>query len=74
MKYINATEVLPPGLLKEVQSYVKSGLLEMLNELGIIPEDLREKIAEEKDAEILKNYVKTAMRSSSIEEFMKAIS
>lgn len=27
MKYINATEVLPPGLLKQVQSYVKSGLL-----------------------------------------------
>lgn len=51
-----------------------SVLFEMLDELGTIPEDLREKIAGEKDMEVLKNYVKKAMRSSTIEEFMKSIS
>lgn len=51
----------------------KEILLEMLNELGAVPENLHDKISAETDPEILKSYVKLAMRSASINEFVKAI-
>ena len=44
-------------------------VIELLEELGPVPEELREKILEEKDPDALKNWLKLAARSASVEDF-----
>ena len=48
-------------------------LLEILQELGSISEHLQEQIKNEKDIEVLKSWIKIAIKSKSIEEFTKKI-
>lgn len=42
-----------------------------LEELSVVPEDLREKIMKEKDLIVLKRWLKLAARAESIEQFLK---
>ena len=44
-------------------------VLELLTDLGEIPEQLRERILSERDLEVLTNYLKMAARAKSLEEF-----
>ena len=44
-------------------------VIELLEELGPVPEELRGKILEEKDPEVLKSWLKLAARSASVEDF-----
>ena len=48
-------------------------ILELLSDLGEVPEELRKKILGEKDLDILKSYLKKASVSKTIEEFRKLI-
>lgn len=48
-------------------------LLEILRELGIIPEDVQKRISEERDLEVLSKWIKLAIKATSIEEFMEQI-
>lgn len=48
-------------------------ILELLSDLGEVPEELRKKILGEKDLDILKSYLKKASASKTIEEFQKLI-
>lgn len=45
-------------------------VLELLEELGRIPEEIREKILSERNLEILKKWHKTAAKAESIEQFL----
>lgn len=48
----------------------KSGaILDLLQELGTVPEDLQKRIRDEKDIETLQRWLKSAARASSITEF-----
>ena len=42
-----------------------------LEELGEIPENLRSRISDEKDLELLKKWLKLAAKSDTMEEFLK---
>jgi hypothetical protein len=46
-------------------------ILEFLKDLGKIPEDLKEKIKEEKDLQILSRWHKLSARANSIEDFIQ---
>lgn len=46
----------------------------MLEEVGIIPEELKKRILAQKNLEILRTWLKLASRSRSIEEFEAGIS
>ena len=48
-------------------------ILELLSDLGEVPEELRKKILGEKDLDILKSYLKKASASKTIEEFQKLV-
>lgn len=49
-------------------------ILELLEDIGEIPENLKEKINSEKDMEILKKMLKAAAKAESIKEFENSIS
>ena len=46
-------------------------LLELMNDLGEIPDELRNRIASEKDLETLKKWHRLAARSESLDEFLE---
>ena len=46
-------------------------LLEILQELGDIPEALQNRIRSEKDLQVLTSWLKAAARADSVEEFQK---
>lgn len=48
-------------------------ILELLEELGAISEELRNKIASEKDLEVVKKWHKIAAKSDSLEEFLECM-
>ena len=45
-------------------------IMDLLAELGEVPEDLKKRILEETDMEILRSWLKKAARAESIEDFM----
>ncbi len=49
-------------------------VMELLDEIGVIPEELEKRIREQKDLETLRKWHKLAVRSGSIEEFESLIS
>lgn len=48
-------------------------VLELLEELGHVPEGLRKRIMGERDLEVLKRWHKQAIRAGSVEQFAKAL-
>lgn len=44
-------------------------VLELLEELGVIPDEVRERILGEKDLEVLTAWLRLAAKTNSIEEF-----
>jgi predicted transposase/invertase (TIGR01784 family) len=48
-----------------------NSVLLLLEEKGVIPEDLREKIMSEKDTEVLEKWLKLAAKTESMEQFLK---
>lgn len=44
-------------------------VIDLLSDLGMVPDELREKILEEKNLNILRAYLKKAAAAKSIEEF-----
>ena len=46
-------------------------LLELMNDLGDIPDELRNRITSEKDLETLKKWLRLAARSESLDEFLE---
>lgn len=48
-------------------------VLELLEELGNVPEELQAKIFGETDLERLSQYIKLAVKAESIEQFAEAI-
>ncbi len=49
-------------------------VLELLEEFGEVPEDLKVRIMQERNLEVLKRMMKAAVRAKSVEEFQKTIS
>ena len=48
-------------------------IIELLEEFGTVPEELVARIMGEKDLPTLSNWIKTAVRCSSIDEFTELI-
>ena len=48
-------------------------IIDLLSDLGIVPEKLREKILEEKDLDVLRFYLKIAAAANTISEFESRI-
>ena len=46
-------------------------LLELMDDLGEIPDELRNRITSEKDLETLKKWLRLAARSESLDEFLE---
>ena len=46
-------------------------LLELMNDLGEIPDELRNRITSEKDLKTLKKWLRLAARSESLDEFLE---
>ena len=57
---------------RELQGRRKS-ILELLEDCGTVPEELREKIVRQWDEELLKKWLKYAAKASSVEEFLAQI-
>ena len=48
---------------------VKRAILELLEELGPVPEELREKIMSQENQDVLSRWLKTAARAESLQGF-----
>ncbi len=53
----------------ERQAGKAESIIELLEELGPVPEELRKKIMKERDAETLKGWLKLAAKAASVEDF-----
>ena len=53
----------------ERQTGKAESIIELLKELGPVPEELRKKIMKERDAETLKGWLKLAAKAASVEDF-----
>lgn len=58
---------------EEAKNIVKEMLIDCINELGIIPEAIHERIKQEEDSNILKSMHKAAMKAESMEQLEKQI-
>lgn len=59
------------GIAEGKTEAVLEMLLELMNDLGEIPDELRNRIASEKDLETLKKWHRLAARSESLDEFLE---
>lgn len=59
------------GIAEGKAEAVLEMLLELMNDLGEIPDELRNRIASEKDLETLKKWHRLAARSESLDEFLE---
>ena len=59
------------GIAEGKTEAVLEMLLELMNDLGEIPDELRNRITSEKDLETLKKWLRLAARSESLDEFLK---
>lgn len=50
---------------------VRESIYELLQDLGEVPEDVKECIEKEKQTEVLNRWLKLAAKSESIDEFRK---
>lgn len=48
-------------------------ILELLSDLGKIPETVKEDILQEKDLSLLTKWLKTAARAESVEQFLEVM-
>ena len=48
-------------------------VLELLGELGVVPEEIEKKINEERDVDVLSRWLKLAARAESVDEFVKGM-
>lgn len=62
------------GRIEGILETKNADILELLEDIGEIPENLKEKINSEKDMEILKKMLKAAAKAESIKEFENSIS
>jgi hypothetical protein len=51
-----------------------TSILEILSDLGDVPENLKARIEAEKNLETLKDYLKKAARAKSLDQFLEEIS
>ena len=63
------TEGLEQGRTEGIAQGKAEDILELLSDLGEVPEELREKILGEKNLDVLKFYLKKVSIAKSIEEF-----
>lgn len=61
------------GKMEGIIESKAEAILELLEDYGEIPEELKSKIMEQTDLEILRVWHKKAARANSIEEFAKTI-
>ena len=62
-------DFLPSGMIWFIMMAQVEDVLEMLEEVGIIPDEVRERILGEKDLEVLTAWLRLAAKTNSIEEF-----
>lgn len=62
-------DFLPSGMIWFIMMAQAEDVLELLEELGIIPDEVRERILGEKDLEVLTAWLRLAAKTNSIEEF-----
>ena len=67
---ISRAEGLAEGLTKGKAEGKAEAVLELLEDYGTIPEELRETILKERDSEVLSRWHKTAAKVETIEEFV----
>ena len=67
------TEGLEQGRTEGIALGKAENVLELLSDLGEVPEELREQILGEKELDVLKFYLKKASMAKSIEEFQELI-
>ena len=61
------------GIAQGIAQGKAEDVLELLEDLGSVPEELREIIMQERSLDILKKWHKLAARAESMEEFMKGM-
>ena len=67
-------EGLQEGLQEGVRKGKSESILNILEDLGEVPENLRQQILTEKDPNILKKYLQQAVKAESVDQFIEAIS
>ena len=60
------------GTKEGIEQGNRQSLLILLSELGEIPENIRNRVLQEKNADILHKWMKEAARAENLEEFAKA--
>ena len=59
------------GLTEGISRGQVSSILELLSDLGEVPEEIKEAVSGENDPEILKLYLRQAAAAKSIEDFVR---
>ena len=66
-------EVEKRGIEQGIEQGIKTAILDLLSDLGKIPEDIHNKVEEQKDIETLKKWNKLAARAANLDEFKAKI-
>ncbi len=61
------------GKKEGIKSGTANAVIELMKELGVVPDNLKSCIIKETDEEVLKKWLKLAAKAKSIEEFQKEI-
>lgn len=61
------------GLEEGIEKGIRQAIIDLLEDLGAVPEDIRSRISVETDLEILRRWHKSAARTESFECFRKSI-
>ena len=61
------------GIEQGVEKGTRQAIIDLLEDMGAIPEDIRRRIFEETNMEILRKWHKSAARSESFEGFRESI-
>ena len=60
-------------LMDERREGKAESIIELLEDLGVLSEDLRNRIMEETDLSVLKKWLKLAAKAESLEQFTSAM-
>ena len=69
VRYMTFEEMLKRREKKGKAEGKAEGIVELLEELGVIPDEVREKILGEKDLDVLTAWLRLAAKTNSIEDF-----
>lgn len=71
--YLHDEDIRRAGISEGISQGISEGIFDLLNDLGEIPEDVKERIETENNHGVLREWHRAAAKATTMEEFRKKI-